>query len=622
MPPLELVLDRIMEGTERTAEEERAAIEGRTLDDSGHSCKKRADQLRSQLRSDGSGVRSMTAELATLGPAMVQSWVPAEAARFARLLSQVHSGSREGRRTCAALSETLDTCAQKVLAWRAVAGTEWSQAWSAACRRFCPGMTLKDALSTVTSSVEQACAEVLRERVADLQLELVPAEVDPEAEEKAQIREMRKQSRLRVLRFDEQLAEVLEDFDHICKNEVPIEAMLALLAAIRERLATACAAVPISESLQRATQNALALGALMDAIVGDREEAGASVASPTASRLSGLLYKASTLGQRTLAAAQCITDDMRSRSDEAYAAWAAAVVRADASDALLSSFWRLAKDEVQFACGWGNARFQAAKSQAEGVDSVAVPIQVSSFVSERLTCCARRVVEMNGSTAVPCALIAALKSALAASFVAAYKQHEHKSAGMCHLLQWLFDLRFLRVSLNTTSALGAQSPAYLSLCELLDEAEAATLADPVDAMLYQEVLKSCVTLHIEAVRLVLAPFFSHNALYNYLGSALPAEKPPYEIQATFSAPLRTMLPRFPLLPVATSMSMGPDLDMRLDLGAQYQTRPDANASGNAAGGLDSLMKAGGGLVAQGNAALGKLGGVWSSWGAATKPEAV
>ncbi|CAK0876670.1 unnamed protein product [Prorocentrum cordatum] len=195
------------------------------------------------------------------------------------------------------------------------------------------------------------------------------------------------------------------------------------------------------------------------------------------------------------------------------------------------------------------------------------------------------------------------------------------------------------------------SAAYEALRALLERAEAATLLDPVDRLLYQETLKSSVKSHVEGVKVLLAPFFLYNPLYGFLLQPSQTradqgacglggdEAAGFEIQAAMAAPLRPVLPRFPLLPVAMASTLAytssTDLDARLGLSAEAMDRAAARAAA-ASGGVGApgsglgWMRDASSLVGSGLGSLGigkALGGNWTTGlgfqgGSAKPPEAV
>lgn len=334
-----------------------------------------------------------------------------------------------------------------------------------------------------------------------------------------------------------------------------------------------------------------------------------------------------------------ILDELQQRSDVAYNVWARLAVSQGEGVSTLEAYWRLADDEVPHECGWGNAKFaQKGGVSDDSSKAVPVPVQASSFVFERLTLGARRALEVSGGfQPMSRALVVALKVALSEAFMSAYEVQpvdfeSLKKSGMSHLLQWLFDLRFLQITLST----GGQGKAYEALCSLHDRAEAATLSDPVDRLLYQEVLKSAVKGHIEGVKILLAPFFLHNPRYGFLfpgqtaggvelgalgrSAVASADEDGFELQTTFAPPLRPMLPqRFPLLPVAMTSALAggstAELDARLGLSSDSAERARAQMSGAnpAAPSVTSMMQ---GLGKIGNAGLSLgFGKNWASgWG--------
>lgn len=733
---VEAALSAVLDGApERDAAEERAAIEGHAyVDPSGTgvgTLRRRAESLSAALRRGSPGAGKLAVELGELGTTLAREWAPdaggsstksnsgtagaharSLSTRFRMLLNPGAAANPAAAgaaadsagstvRLCSALGETLALCKEKIICHRSVLAMgsveNWSTIWTAACEQFCPGRSpLDDALSMVTATIEVACAEVARERIGDLQLELVAAADDEsdaleaaptastetgssdhpgagsDARRREEVAEMQRQSRLRVLRFDEQLGEVLADLAHVTHGgEVPVSVSAACLSALSERLRAACDAVrlpsvaalwPASASqdastgrsralwpMQRgAARVAIALDAVLSSAVDGRdgEEVG-----PV--HLRATLQTASSSGDPALVAqAQAIVEDLQQRSDAAYKAWARLAVTPSEGFSTLDSFWRLADDEVPHSCGWGNAKFNAKAGSAgteEASRAIPVPVQASSFVFERLTLGARNALEVSGGLRpMSRALVTALKTALSESFMTAYEAQSVdferlKRSGMSNLLQWLFDLRFLRVALSMGPAAGAASgnssgsgdTAYDALCTLLDRTESTTLSDPVDRLLYQDVLKASVKSHIEGVKILLAPFFLHNPLFGFLfpaqGAASDAgagEGDGFELNVTFAPPLRPMLPRFPRLPTsdsgfatASSLAHGSsDLDARLGLSADSDKRAGARILPDTASGVASSLMQQVGLSSFG------FGKAWSALGGSSgggkAPEAV
>eukprot|EP00418_Pyrodinium_bahamense_P071012 CAMPEP_0179091272 /NCGR_PEP_ID=MMETSP0796-20121207/41686_1 /TAXON_ID=73915 /ORGANISM="Pyrodinium bahamense, Strain pbaha01" /LENGTH=1023 /DNA_ID=CAMNT_0020788861 /DNA_START=75 /DNA_END=3142 /DNA_ORIENTATION=+ len=731
----EVLAAAVAGGPECTAAEERAAIEGRAPGAEGISAlRRRAEVLSGLLRNDGAERAAMAAELARLGRQFAHEWVPENdnsgspisgsgtarslSARFSRLVATAPGGQL---RTCEALGGVLKLCTDKVLNYRSTltrgSRDDWQSHWRRACKQFCPGrVAFDDALTVVTTTIEAACAEVVRERIADLQLELVSAAeggLDEavessstpdtgagEAQSREDILEMQRQSRLRVACFDEQLGEVISDLGRIRQSRgTPPAITAALLDSLRENLGQACDKVrlpPVTPlwplhsearegkgqsddkprplwSLQRSAARAsMAFDALLLAAA---EERPANDAMQP--HLRGLLRSAVSSGDPGLASqASAIEESLRQCSTAAYCAWARLAVAPEDGGATLEAFWRLADDEVPPVCGWGSAKFPqkppgaggasvlGADGQGEAARAVPVPVQASPFVAERLALGARRALEVSGGVAaMPPSLVLALKVALAEAFAAAYEVEQVnleklKKSGMHHLLQWLFDLNFLRITLSAGPAVGAAtaaSPAasrplpaggaaYTALLGVLDRAESAALSDPVDRLLYQEVLKASVKTHIQGVKILLAPFFLHNPLYSFLfqsqvpmdrqavaglsfGSAVAGatgaggqDSDGFELQATLRPPLRPDVPRFLLLPVANALvhTSSAELDARLGLSSDSAERAAARAAAASAGGagsgaVSSLMQ----QVGSGLGSLGltkALGGTWtSSW---------
>merc|ERR1740120_461396 len=188
---------------------------------------------------------------------------------------------------------------------------------------------------------------------------------------------------------------------------------------------------------------------------------------------------------------------------------------------------------------------------------------------------------------------------------------------MNHLLQWLFDLHFIRITLssasNSDSAMST-GDAYEALRSLLDRTEALVLSDAVDRLLYQEVLKASVRDHTQGVKILLAPFYRDNPLYGFRfqtsqsGGALAAKgqaskkDEAFDLQTTKHQPFRQVLPRFPMLPVAMGSSWtggaSSEFDARLGIGI------DGAGSGRSASPTDAGRDAVSQLMQQGVSALG------------------
>ncbi|CAK0876667.1 unnamed protein product [Prorocentrum cordatum] len=120
--------------------------------------------------------------------------------------------------------------------------------------------------------------------------------------------------------------------------------------------------------------------------------------------------------------------------------------------------------EVAPACGWGSARFapKAGDLGSDAAKAVPIPVQASPFVMERVALGARQAAEVSSSTgSMPHALVTAVKMALSELFMSAYDAEPLdleaiKRTGMSHLLQFLFDLRFLRIALAAGPAPGPE----------------------------------------------------------------------------------------------------------------------------------------------------------------------
>eukprot|EP00931_Biecheleriopsis_adriatica_P069353 TRINITY_DN43208_c0_g1_i1.p1 TRINITY_DN43208_c0_g1~~TRINITY_DN43208_c0_g1_i1.p1 ORF type:complete len:985 (+),score=220.34 TRINITY_DN43208_c0_g1_i1:256-2955(+) len=647
------------------------------LADSGHDkdsalLKQKVDTVTAALAQRTVGAGSLAGELARLGAQFLKAWAPEEgtesggrtlAARFGCLVASSAS------RNCAQLGKLQQSFSERLTSYRrslaegaGLGAADWAGVWSGACGLFCPGRGApRDALTLLSSSIEAACAELVRERVNELKLVLVAddsedaeqstgaaARADEECDDSKRsedIAELRRRSQARVGQFDDQLGEILEDAAHVSSSgEIPGAVTAALLEALEGRLKGACEALNLetvqplwpsradyrkpSWSQQRdAARAALALDALLSA-------ADSSTAEATA-KLGGALKTAASSGSKTLAGkAEAILSSLKTRSEEVFCTWARLAVLSNKNPSTLSAFWSLANDEVGPTCGWGSAKF-AGKTEQDS-KSVPVPVQASPFVFERLVSAAQRGLELAGNGAGPGALsgAAALKAALGESLMAAYEADQPadlarlKRSGMAHLLQWLFDLNFLRITLSAGAGQG--SPAYEALRELLSKAESVAFSDPVDRLLYQEVLKSSVNSHVQGTKILLAPFFLHNPLYGFLsqgqapaGAAGAANKDAFQIEAQFAPPLRPVLPRFPLLPIAMNAGSGnstSELDrLRLDP-AERARAASAKASGpgQAGAAVSSLMQQAGGFVGSGLGSLG-IGGIGSGlWGGSNK----
>ncbi|CAJ1329377.1 unnamed protein product [Effrenium voratum] len=558
------------------------------LDTSKEVLKQKAEQVASLFLGT-----SMAQELAPLGLQFVKTWAPEAAGaksfagRFEALIASHNSTS------CAQLGELQRLFQRRLDHFRQVLAEsmggdarDWSALWSGACGLFCPGRGVcQDSLSILGRCVEESCARMVRERLGELKLQL-PGE---DAEDVA---ELRGQCRARIAQFDEQLGVLLDDVGQI-SEEIPGSVTLALLQGLEQLLAAALEKLAKREAISQkdALQAALAVEALLSSADSDCN-------APT--RLGSALKTAASAGPAAVAKKAAIAELLQRRAEEVHYTWARAVVGANEPVASLGSFWKLADDEVGPCCGWGSAKFPAKEGEGK---SVAVPIQSSPFVFERLCLAAQSLAsaQLQGS-----AVAAALKAALAECFAAAYEDRPAdlarlKRSGMSHLLQWLFDLNFLRITLSAAAVAGSKPLEHLR--DLLAQGEAVAFSDPVDRLLYQDLLKASVNNHVQETKVLLAPFFLQNPLYGFLSQAPvtrsnskginAGENEGFELQVSFTAPLRPVLPRFPLLPVAMNVNAMSDLDRRLEP-RKAAERPQSlmQQAGGLVGGLGSRIGTG------------------------------
>ncbi|CAJ1403570.1 unnamed protein product [Effrenium voratum] len=586
------------------------------LDTSKEVLKQKAEQVASLFRGT-----SMAQELAPLGLQFVKTWAPEAAGaksfagRFEALIASHNSTS------CAQLGELQRLFQRRLDHFRQVLAEsmggdarDWSALWSGACGLFCPGRGVcQDSLSILGRCVEESCARMVRERLGELKLQL-PGE---DAEDVA---ELRGQCRARIAQFDEQLGVLLDDVGQI-SEEIPGSVTLALLQGLEQLLAAALEKLAKREAISQkdALQAALAVEALLSSADSDCN-------APT--RLGSALKTAASAGPAAVAKKAAIAELLQRRAEEVHYTWARAVVGANEPVASLGSFWKLADDEVGPCCGWGSAKFPAKEGEGK---SVAVPIQSSPFVFERLCLAAQSLAsaQLQGS-----AVAAALKAALAECFAAAYEDRPAdlgrlKRSGMSHLLQWLFDLNFLRITLSAAAVAGSKPLEHLR--DLLAQGEAVAFSDPVDRLLYQDLLKASVNNHVQETKVLLAPFFLQNPLYGFLSQAPvtrsnskginAGENEGFELQVSFTAPLRPVLPRFPLLPVAMNVNAMSDLDRRLEP-RKAAERPQSlmQQAGGLVGGLGSRIGTGffgakGEVLQQRmEAGQGQLRAVQTCWG--------
>lgn len=489
-------------GDEASAEDqERATIEGRKLGTSASSFRQRVDSLAASLQQTG----GMMNVLGKVGPALALEWTPEDPALTGRGLSARLGRLIKGSScSCKDLGELQQACADRVSAYRrslsAIQGLgnrleDWNSVWSAACAKFCTGRVApRDAISMIAANIEAACAEVVRERLQELQLQLVAEPVAEEgktreassaqdegseaAQRRDEIAEIRRLSRLRIMQFDEQLGKVLADADHIAREgEIPPAVAATLLEVLKERLEGSCKKLEARSFgadrslLSQRVATAVALEVLLEAATGGNE----------AQNMARVLRTSSSSGNAGLAArAKELIESLKRQSEDAYCVWARLAVPGP-GPACLASFWRLADDEVGPSCGWGSAKFTA---QASG-RAVPVPMQSSPTVFELLVLASRRSAELAASGAAAATAAAALKAALCESFVEIYKAQELadmprlKRSGSSHLLQLLFDLNFLRIVLSAAAGSGS---SYEVLLGFLQRAEATMLADPVDRL--------------------------------------------------------------------------------------------------------------------------------------------
>lgn len=605
-----------------------------SLDTSNEILRQKAEMLFALFHGGG----SMATELSPLGVQFVRSWVPEEGRdsgkTFIGRVEALISGHLST--SCAELGQLQRAFTQRIVAFRGALAEniglgearEWPAIWAGACKLFSPGRGVcQDCLSALSKCVEQSCAQLARESLRELKLVLVdPGEV-PEGEEMdesrraEQLSEMRGHCQANISSFDEQFGTFLDDVAQL-SEEIPSKIRLAVLEGLEQQLTAALQALQSSVprvaplwpakdvqvpswKVQRAAINgALALEVLLAAMDCDK-----------GTRLGTALQAARTSGDAALSAkATAITTLLQQHVEEVNCTWARVVVSAGEPVATLGSFWKLADDEVGPACGWGSAKFPAREGEAK---SVAVPIQSSAFVFERLAFAAQSLSSAK-LTGHAHAAAAALKAALAECFAAAYEDKPSdlarlKRSGMSHLLQWLFDLNFLRIALSAAASPG--NAALEMLRGLLSQTESIAFSDPVDRVLYQDLLKASVNNHVQETKVLLAPFFQ-NELHGFQSQAQPGvtrsnssgkqglaapgsagnENEGFELQTSYTAPLRPVLPRFPLLPVAMNVTARSDLDrLRLEPRAKAEMRPQ------------SLMQQAGGLV-------GGLGGLGSRFG--------
>lgn len=603
------------------------------LDTSNEILKQKAAMLVAVFRSGG----SMATELAPLGLQFVKSWAP----EVGRDSGKTFSGHFEALiassspTTCSELGQLQRLFTQRLTAFRrALAesvgdGRDWPALWKGACGLFCPGKGVcPDSLSALQRCVEQSCAQLVKERLRELKLVLVepgelPEEEVDESRRAEQLTEMRSQCQAHISSFDEELGSFLDDVAQISEIQIPSTVTFAMMEGLELQLATALQALQSSMprvaplwpatdlqvpswKVQRAAINAAIALEVLLAAVNPNCERGST-------RLGTALKDASTSGHAALSEkATAITNLLQQHIEEVNCTWARVVVGAGEPVARLGSFWKLADDEVGPACGWGSAKFPAREGEAK---SVAVPIQSSAFVFERLTFASQSLASAKLKGSTPAA--AALKAALAECFAAAYEDKPSdlarlKRSGMSHLLQWLFDLNFLHLALAAAASPGAA--ALQMLRGLLAQTESIAFSDPVDRVLYQDLLKASVNNHVQETKVLLAPFFTHKP--SFVSQAQPGvgrsnsnskpgltapgitgdENEGFELQTSYTAPLRPVLPRFPLLPVAMNVNARSDLDrLRLEPRAKAEIRPQ------------SLMQQAGGLV-------GGLGGLSSRFG--------
>lgn len=582
------------------------------MDTSSELLKQKAEMLFALFRGGG----SMATQLAPLGLQFVKSWAQDDGRDSKTFTGQFEVLiATSSCTTCAELGQLQRFFAQRLGAFRRTLaesvgyGREWPQVWSGACELFCPGRGVcQDSSNTLARCIEQSCARLVRERLGELKLMLVEtgAEMEEDADESKRAEElmdMRSQCQARFSSFDEQFGSFLDDVAEI-SAEVPSTVTLAVLEGLEQRLEAAFQVMPLPEvaplwpamaqvpswKVQRAAINAaIALEVLLAAVDVEGEK--------SFSRIGGVLKAASIVGHSASGKAAAITELLRRHGEAVNCTWARVVVSSGESIATLSSFWRLADDEVGPACGWGSAKFPA---QGEA-KSVAVPVQSSPFVFERLTFASQSLASAKLKGGAPAA---ALKAALAECFAAAYEDKPSdlirlKRSGMSHLLQWLFDLSFLRVTLSAAASPGAA--ALEALHDLLTKTEAVAFSDPVDRVLYQDLLKASVNNHVQETKVLLAPFFIQNPLYGSLSQNQPGvtrsnskqgltsgsagDNEGFELETSYAAPLRPVLPRFPLLPVAMNVNARADLDrLSLEPRAKAEMRPQ------------SLMQQAGGLV--------------------------
>jgi len=186
---------------------------------------------------------------------------------------------------------------------------------------------------------------------------------------------------------------------------------------------------------------------------------------------------------------------------------------------------------VPLAYIWGTATLDK-----EGTEATPIPVGISPWVFEL---CRRisRAVFARPNLVQSAELCRAMQARLVAlCFDALWSKLDASSLATQHALQVLFDVRFLKLSIDSSGLTALQA-----------ELEKNIFADPVDRLLYSEALKSALRFAVEGSKSLFLPLFLHSAAYAYF---MQQKEGQFTMAAAAGPPIAEVTSRVNLLPIA------------------------------------------------------------------------
>jgi hypothetical protein len=173
---------------------------------------------------------------------------------------------------------------------------------------------------------------------------------------------------------------------------------------------------------------------------------------------------------------------------------------------------------------------------------------------------------------------------VALCFEALWSKLDAATLATQHALQVLFDVRFLKLSIDSAELTALQA-----------ELEKNIFADPVDRLLYSEALKSALRFAVEGSKSLFLPLFLHSAAYAYF---MQQKEGQFTMAAAAGPPIAEVTSRVNLLPIAMAAK-------RVNPPPPPAASPPKTADGT--GGFLTEMVSGSGLsdVSQAGAGLAK-----------------